>query len=165
MKKISLSTRGFLSCPKVKCWHSATIPEGGGVQNYGELLAAQAGPAILAWAIVGAINFIRNGFRLDIPTAVAEATEEYRQREDWLNNFIDERCVRDANAREAPRRLYTEYKSWAQDNGEYVRRESDFCATMTAAGFRKVKVRGCYSYVGLRVDYASQISTSYPTSG
>lgn len=139
----------------------ATIPEGGGVQNYGELLATQAGPAILAWAIEGAIGFIRNGFRLDIPVAVSEATEEYRQREDWLNNFIDERCVRDANAREAPRRLYTEYKTWAQDNGEYVRRESDFCAAMTAAGFQKLKVRGRYCYVGLRVDYASQISTPY----
>ena len=143
----------------------ATIPEGGGVQNYGELLAAQAGPAILAWAIEGAIGFIRNGFRLGIPVAVSEATEEYRQREDWLNNFIDERCVREGNARTGARELYTEYKSWAQDNGEYVRRENDFAAAMTAAGFLKIKPKGRYWYVGLRIDYASQISTPYPTTG
>ena len=84
----------------------------------------------MAWGIEGAVNFVRNGFKLDVPDAVAEATEEYRQREDWLTNFINERCIRDPNAREGARALYLEYKAWAQDVGEFVRRESDFAAAM-----------------------------------
>ena len=140
----------------------ATIPERGGVQNYGSTLAREAGGSILAWAIEGASNFIRNGFRLDIPEAVAEATEEYRQREDWLNNFLAERCLREANARVSPRELYLAYKSWAQDNGEYVRRESDFSNAMTAAGFHKVKVQGRYSYVGVRVIPEAGTGFHYP---
>ena len=97
---------------------------------------------ILSWAIEGAVNFIRNDFKLDIPDAVAEATEEYRQREDWLNNFIDERCVREPSVRAGARDLYTEYKSWATDLGEYVRRENDFSAAMVSEGFKKVKIHG-----------------------
>ena len=140
----------------------ATIPERGGVQNYGSTLAREAGGSILVWALEGASNFIRNGFRLNIPEVVAEATEEYRQREDWLNNFLAERCLREANARVSPRELYLAYKSWAQDNGEYVRRESDFSNAMTAAGFHKLKVQGRYSYVGVRVIPEAGAGFHYP---
>ena len=131
----------------------AVIPEKDGVQNYGEVLAKKAGGAILAWAIEGAVNFIRNGFKLDIPDIVAEATEEYRQRENWLNNFIDERCVRDVGSRIGARNLYTEYKSWALESGEYARRENDFSSAMISAGFKKVKINGKPTYYGLRVDF------------
>ena len=126
---------------------NATIPVGTGVQNYADVLADKAGGAILSWAIEGAMNFIRNGFRLDIPEVVAEATEEYRGREDWLTNFIDERCIKDPNAREGARSLYLEYKSWAVDAGDYVRRERDFSTAMENAGYRKVRAGGRYSYV------------------
>lgn len=93
---------------------------------------------------------------------MAEATEEYRQREDWLNNFLAERCLREANARTGARDLYLAYKSWAQDNGEYVRRESDFSNAMTAAGFQKVKPQGRYSYVGVRVIPETGAGFHYP---
>ena len=130
----------------------ATFSRQESVQNYGEILAQQAGSAILSWAIQGSENFIRNGFKLDIPDVVEEATEEYRQREDWLNNFIDERCIRDVGSRIGARNLYTEYKSWALDLGDYVRRENDFSAAMLSAGFKKVKINGKPTYYGLRLD-------------
>ena len=139
---------------------NAVIQPGAGVQNYGEVLAKECGGAILAWGIEGAVNFVRNGFKLDIPDAVAEATEEYRQREDWLTNFINERCIRDPNAREGARALYLEYKSWAQDGGEFVRRESDFAAAMEKAGFQKVFPKNKSTWLGLRIDYGA----SYPNA-
>lgn len=131
---------------------NATIPPGTGVQNYADTLAKEAGPAILAWAIEGAVNFVRNGFKLDIPDVVEEATEEYRQREDWLNNFIGERCIKEETARIGARALYLEYKAWAQDAGEYTRRENDFSAAMLTAGYRKVKIKGRPFYCGLAVE-------------
>ena len=139
---------------------NAVIQPGAGVQNYGEVLAKECGGAILAWGIEGAVNFVRNGFKLDIPDAVAEATEEYRQREDWLTNFINERCIRDPNAREGARALYLEYKAWAQDGGEFVRRESDFAAAMEKAGFQKVFPKNKSTWLGLRIDYGA----SYPNA-
>lgn len=131
---------------------NATIPAGSGVQNYADVLVKEAGGAILSWAIEGAVNFVRNGFKLDMPDAVAEATEAYREREDWLNNFINERCIRDSNAREGARSLYLEYKAWAQDAGDYVRRESDFSTAMEAAGFQRVTPKNKRTWVGLRID-------------
>lgn len=136
---------------------NATIPPGTGVQNYADTLAKEAGSAILAWAIEGAVNFVRNGFKLDIPDVVEEATEEYRQREDWLSNFIGERCIKEETARTGARALYLEYKAWAQDAGEYTRRENDFSAAMLTAGYRKVKIKGKPFYYGLAIEMPAAI--------
>ncbi len=143
---------------------NATIQPKDSVQNYGEVLARDCGGAILAWGIEGAVNFVRNGFKLDIPDVVAEATEEYRQREDWLTNFINERCVREPNAREGARALYLEYKAWAQDGGEFVRRENDFAVAMEAAGFQKLKMKGKFHYAGLKIDFSSKLQSPYAAS-
>ena len=136
----------------------AVISERNGVQNYAEVLARDAGQAILSWAIEGAGNFIRNGCKLDIPDAVEEATDAYRQREDWLNSFLEERCVRDENARTAARALYMEYRSWASDSGEFIRRENDFSAAMEGMGFRKVKISGKPTYKGISIDTDTLLS-------
>lgn len=144
---------------------TTTIPEGAGVQNYAEVLAEKAGGAILAWAIEGAVNFVRNDFKLDLPDAVIEATEEYRQREDWLSGFINERCIREPNAREGARALYLAYKEWAQDAGEYVRRENDFADAMGKAGYNKGKINGKPHYYGVRIDYSAEYGTPYSTRG
>ena len=136
---------------------NATIPPSIGVQNYADTLATEAGSAILAWAIEGAMNFVRNGFKLDIPDVIEEATEEYRQREDWLSNFIGERYTKDETARTGARALYLEYKAWAQDAGEYIRRENDFSAAMLTAGYRKVKIKGKPFYYGLAIEMPTAI--------
>lgn len=139
----------------------ATIPEGQGVQNFGDVLAEQAGEAILSWAIEGAINFVRNGFRLDIPEAVQEATEAYREREDWLNNFINERCVREPNARVRASELYAAYREWAGATGDYVRRLNEFTSAMEDAGFRNVKPQNKSTWLGLRLDYSATFANHW----
>ena len=131
---------------------NATFSPQESVQNYGAVLAKEAGGAILAWAIQGAGKFIQDGFKLYLPEPVRKVTESYRKQEDWLNNFIRERCVRQPTAKAGARNLYLAYKSWAVESGEYVRRENDFSAAMTAAGFQKVKISGKPTYEGLFVD-------------
>lgn len=140
---------------------NATIPERSEVKNYGETLAKEAGGAILAWAISGAVVFARNDFKLTIPDSVAEATEAYRVREDWLNNFVSERCIREPNARVGARDLYVAYKTWAAELNEYVRRENDFAAAMDAAGFQRIKPKGKNAYLGLRLDLAAELENPY----
>lgn len=144
---------------------NATIPAGTGIQNYADVLVKEAGGAILTWAIEGAVNFVRNGFRLDIPEVVEEATEAYRAREDWLTNFINERCVREPNARAKTGELYTAYKEWAESNGEFVRRGNDFTAAMEAAGFYTTKSRGYKTWVGVRIDMAQTYGNRWGASG
>lgn len=140
---------------------NATIPAGTGIQNYADVLVKEAGDAILSWAIEGAVNFVRNSFRLDIPEAVEEATEAYRQREDWLTNFINERCIREPNARVGAADLYREYQEWAESTGDYVRRINDFTATMEAAGFQNVRPKNKSTWIGLRLDLEEKFGNPY----
>lgn len=128
---------------------SAVIPEGSGVQNYADMLVDKAGGAILSWAIEGAVNFVRNGFKLDIPEVVAEATAEYREREDWLSDFLGECCTVDPNGRAPAGELYASYKMWAQLRGENLRSNRDFAAAMEKAGYKKVNHHNRKIYHGL----------------
>lgn len=140
---------------------NAVIEPKDSIQNYGSVLVRECGGAILAWGIEGAGNFVRNGFKLDVPDVVAEATEAYRQREDWLANFINERCIREPNAREGARALYLEYRAWAEESGEYIRRENDFAEAMIKAGYQKTQPKGKWHYIGLRVDRAATYGNAY----
>lgn len=140
---------------------NAVISEQDGIQNYADILVEKAGGAILDWAVRGAVDFIKGGFKLVVPDVVAMATEEYQDRENWLENFINERCVREPNARVGARDLYNEYKRWAQDAGEYVRRETDFSAAMEAAGYQKIQPKNKKTWVGVRPDYSGQFGNAY----
>lgn len=140
---------------------NGVIPAGTGIQNYADVLAKEAGGAILTWAIEGAVNFVRNGFRLQIPEVVEEATEAYRAKEDWITNFVSERCIKEPSAKIGARSLYLAYKEWAQDAGEFVRRESDFSNAMESAGYRKPQYHGKYHYLGLRLDMEVKYGNPY----
>ena len=107
------------------------------------------------------MNFVRNGFRLDIPEVVEESTEAYRAREDWLSNFINERCIKDPNARVGAADLYREYREWAESTGDYVRRLNDFTTTMEAAGFQNIRPKNKSTWVGLRLDLEAKFGNSY----
>ena len=144
---------------------NAVIPAGTGVQNYADVLAKEAGGAILSWAIEGAVNFVRNGFRLDIPEVVEEATEAYREREDWLANFINERCIREPNARVGSDALYQEYREWAESTGAYVQRLNDFVAQMEAAGYHKLNPKGRKVWLGLDIDHGISLGNRWGATG
>lgn len=73
---------------------------------------------ILRWAVDGSVAFLRDG--LQPPPIVTDATRDYRSESDILAAFIDEECVLQANATTTSRELYTSYKTWAEDNGEFV---------------------------------------------
>ena len=131
----------------------AKIPEGAGVSNYGDLLVEKAGPAILTWMLQGAVNFARNGYKLTIPDVVEMAAEDYRQREDWLENFLSERCILEPDARAPAGELYQIYRQWAEESGDYVRRQIDFCTAMEQRGFSKIAPKNRKTWVGLKLDY------------
>lgn len=94
-----------------------------------KLLAERDG--ILAWAVQGCLDWQRLG-RLDPPQQVKDATEEYFEAEDALGRWLDERCVREANAKSLTAELFNDWKQWAESAGEFVgsqRRFSDLLIT------------------------------------
>lgn len=123
-----------------------------GIPNYGAKLVEEAGPAVLLWAIQGAVNFAQNGYILQIPDVVEELTEEYRAREDWLSNFLQECCTLEPDARAPAGELYQLYREWAENSGDYVRRDVEFNSAMEGRGFIKRTPAGRKVWIGLRVD-------------
>ncbi len=114
-----------------------------------KLLAERDG--ILAWAVTGCLAWQREG--LKPPASVVSATEEYFESEDALGRWLDERCVRTANAKSLTAELFTDWKQWAETSGEFIgsqRRFSDLLITRGVEKWRNsVGVRG-FQGIGLK---------------
>jgi len=76
---------------------------------------AKSGAAILAWAVEGCLDWQRNG--LVVPEVVKASTEAYRESQNPLSEFIQERCVLEADAWTPSANLLAAYEAWAQSQG------------------------------------------------
>ena len=145
---------------------NATMPSGiEDIPNYAEVLVDKAGPAILEWIIEGAVMFRRSGCRLYLPDAVEEATDAYREREDWLKTFLSERCTIERDSRVGAAELYSEYRNFATDTRDYVRRLAEFNAAMEEAGFEKRTPGGKKVWLGLHVGLAGHFEIRCSATG
>lgn len=133
---------------------NATMPEGrNDIPNYAAVLAEKAGGAILSWIINGAIGFSELGYHLPKCKRVEDATAVYKQRENWLQLFLSERCVAEKGAKIRCGDLYAAYKQYAAESGDYVRRLADFNAAMESAGFHQISGGSNKKYwFGVRLD-------------
>ncbi|MFO2168365.1 phage/plasmid primase, P4 family [Pseudomonas aeruginosa] len=99
-----------------------------------KLLAERDG--ILAWAVQGCLNWQRHG-RLDPPQRAVDATEEYFEAEDALGRWLDERCVRTANAKSLTAELFSDWKVWAEAAGEFTGSQKRFADLLLNRGLDK----------------------------
>jgi len=93
-----------------------------------------AGPAILAWAVRGCLDWQAQG--LEPPAIVEAATAQYRAEQDPLGDFYDEHCVFAPDAWVASGALYDTYVDWTKRTG--IRRP----LSAKAIGHR-LRERGC----------------------
>jgi putative DNA primase/helicase len=91
------------------------IPEAERDPTLTETLKAEA-PGILRWAVAGCLAWQQQG--LGAPAAVVAATQQYREEEDPLADFLSERCVLDPYAVVGSTPLYTAYTAWVKESGE-----------------------------------------------
>jgi len=92
-------------------------------------------PGILRWAIEGCLAWRGEG--LGTPSAVREATEDYRQEMDVLGRFIEESCVVQQNVMVKNSALYEAYKRWCEENREFVQTQKAFSLRLVERGFDK----------------------------
>jgi putative DNA primase/helicase len=115
-----------------------------------KLLAERDG--ILAWALQGCLDWQRHG-RLSPPQRVVDATEEYFEAEDALGRWLDERCVREPNAKSLTAELFNDWKLWAEASGEFVGAQRRFSDLLITRGLDKWRngmgVRG-FQGIGLK---------------
>lgn len=77
-------------------------------------------PAVLAWAVEGAIKMLNSSERdaLGWCSVVAEASEIYRKNEDRIGLFLNEETQQGEGMTILVKHLYNQYRFWAEDRGE-----------------------------------------------
>lgn len=121
------------------------------IKNFSDYLFENAGPAILTWIIEGAQTAINKGFKIDEPKAVLAAIQAYREENDWLGQFVEERCDVDPSYSEKSGELYQQYRFQCIQNGEFVRCTSDFYGALEKAGFLRRKTNKGNLICGLKL--------------
>jgi putative DNA primase/helicase len=71
-------------------------------------------PGILAWLVRGCLQWQRDG--LNPPAKVLAATEEYRQEEDTVADFVGDCLITGADKSAQAKDLYARYLEWAKEN-------------------------------------------------
>jgi putative DNA primase/helicase len=80
----------------------------------GDKLKAEAS-GILAWLVRGCLTWQKEG--LNPPDVVRAATANYKDDEDILGHFIEERCIMGEACHVRAGELYQAWKIWADTNG------------------------------------------------
>lgn len=121
------------------------------IKNYAQYLAEHAGGAIIKWIIEGAQKVIADDYRTEPPKSVSDAIEAYREANDWMSHFLEERCETDDAFEEKSGALYQEYRSFCASAGEYTRSTTDFYTELEKRKFRRVKRKDGVHVAGLRI--------------
>lgn len=106
---------------------------------------------ILGWCIKGYQKYQeRNG--LIMPKQIKSDIAEFKKKMDILAQFIDKKCVLDPKGCIECTEMYKYYKDWAADNTEFVKKESQFSAELTAKQGITMKKNsaGILCYYGIR---------------
>ena len=128
------------------------------IKNYSDFLVEHAGGAVMKWILEGAKTVVANGYQIEEPDAVKAAIKEYRENNDWLRPFLDEKCDVDSRYTEASGKFYMAYRAYCETSGEYARSTSDFYSALATYGFdrRKTKTGAVISGVRLRPDIGDE---------
>ena len=104
-------------------------------------------PGILAWMVRGCVEWQNIG--LAPPVIVTEATEEYLDGEDTIQQWINDYCDVGKQHWTEFSLLFKSWKSWAEDHGEYVIPSNRFRERLDALGFTSTKVKEVRGRQGL----------------
>jgi len=116
-------------------------------QNLQNELASEA-PAILAWAVEGCLRWQREG--LGHADAVSQATRDYREENDVLGAFLQERTISDLGARVQSSKLHQAYKEWADATGNKHFSNITLSKKLVERGFEKESGAHVY-FLGLEL--------------
>ena len=129
----------------------AKIEGNADIKNYAEYLYEKAGGSILTWVIEGARKVILDNYKIDPPSKVRDAIEHYKEDNDWLSNFLNERCDIDKSYVEKSGDVYNEYRLFCTQVGEYIRGTTDFYTALDSVGFERFRDKKGRYIKGLRL--------------
>lgn len=94
--------------------------------------------AILAWAVEGCLRWQESG--LQEPARVARATEAYKQEQNPLKDFAEERCELGEGCMAHPATLRTAYVQWCEGLGARPLGDKAYGAALRGFGCERVKL-------------------------
>lgn len=130
---------------------NAKIEGASDIKNYADYLYEKAGGAILKWIMAGAKRVIGKKFDIKKPAVVDEAIRKYKENNDWLTHFLDDRCEIDPSFSAKSGDVYNAYRSYCMQVGEYIRSTSDFYTALECAGFDRKRSKTARMLFGLQL--------------
>lgn len=145
LPKVGSRDAGTWSRLKVAPFKAKLRGAKGEVKDFASYLYENAGGAVLAWIVEGARRFISNGFKIEPPEAARAALAEYNRENDWLQDFIDDRCDVGPGYTAGSAELYASYAYHCQATGASFKRDlREFRNALTTAGYEsKHTNKGC----------------------
>lgn len=128
---------------------NATIEGDTDVKNYADHLYEHAGGAILSWIMEGARLIHSEGYKLTPPPQVVQASQAYKEDNDWFSQFLEDSCDVEDGLSERAGDLYQTYRAWAQNTSGWARPMVDFNAACEQAGFERKKTKSGIRVYGL----------------
>jgi P4 family phage/plasmid primase-like protien len=113
-----------------------------------EKLKAEA-PAILRWAIEGAIEWQRIG--LAVPSRLVAASQEYFDDEDTLGQFLADETVPMTGAYLSAADIHQRFVQWCQSQGLQDWTQRTLVKELKTRGFEEAKNRGIRGIRGLKL--------------
>lgn len=89
------------------------------IPGFGDMLYREEASGILNWAVAGLLDWRRRG-DLDVPDSVKADVQDYKNDEDYVGQFIEDRLVVGEAAEgafTASAAIYTAYQMWAGEHG------------------------------------------------
>jgi putative DNA primase/helicase len=111
---------------------------------------------ILRWIVEGALKWQQLG--LDDPIEVREATQDYRQESDPVDEFLEDCCVKVTGARTSAGDLYQLFREWFETNhGTRPMSGNMFGRRITQKGFDRYRTNKGNTYIdlGIKSEYAN----------
>lgn len=125
-----------------------TVPEDLRDKTLGDKLRTPEERAgILAWMVRGCLEWQRGGLRP--PESVRAAVSEYRRAEDRLAPFLEERTAASEHGQVPAGKLYSEYKIWADANGERPVSKRALGLRLEERGYRQIRTAKTRAWEGL----------------
>ncbi len=100
-----------------------------------KLLAQRNG--ILAWVIDGCLRWQREGIKP--PDSAVKAPQAYFEAEDYLGQWLGERCELSAITREGVAQLFADWRTWNEDQGQHPGTIKRFSEALQSRDFDKCR--------------------------
>jgi putative DNA primase/helicase len=97
---------------------------------------------ILAWAVEGCFAYLQSESGLNAPAKVKAATKEYRDENDLIGDFLEDKCALGVERTVSSSALYSVYDGWLVVHGEERMSQKKFTQQLEARGFTRAREAG-----------------------